>query len=341
MSEKANLWPAALAGFDLIRNRPLTVLVWGLVVFGLTYGPMLLVFGLGGGSFLEFVEASFAAEDGVVDDQAAAAFVGFTFAMMGAALLAMIGMIVSYVVVYTAIWRAVLFPEATRNAYLRFGRAEGRVFLIMLILYALYYVAAMIPMNLAMFPLMFNFMGGIEEQIIAAEAGDLETFPFAPQDFIWFYAQMIAVAYLVSAALAWPFLRLAMALPMSLAENRMRVFEGWAFTRGHGWRLWGMYVAVMIVSGLISLLLGVLTTWAGLQMMGIGSLSDLFGWVYSEDPEAAFVSLFERALGLVWFWALSAFIVITLTQVIVYAPLARAYQLIADARDDGPEPVKV
>ncbi len=50
-------------------------------------------------------------------------------------------------------------------------------------------------------------------------------------------------------AIGYPFVRLTMAIPMSLAENRFRLFEAWTLTKGYGWPL--LSLALFLAVGVI------------------------------------------------------------------------------------------
>lgn len=336
MSERTSVFPAALAGFELIRREPVSVLIWGAISFALTALPIFLVVGLSGGEIFDFLAlfAADAPEPGVEL---------FPWRLWAGIMLAMpiilLGWLFVVTVIYNAVWRAVLEPAQRGFAYIRFGVQEGRTLLILLVLGAIYYIAASIAASIATLPV----MGMMMTQMMTLEQAVLPDGSMPPGFMLEFfkgllpaYGLMFAIQFAVSAVLAWPFLRLALALPMSIDQNRLVVFEGWKFSTGHGWGLWGGYmllwIAFTVFQCVVYLVPGALV-WNQYGALFAGDFESL------ASLEILASEGFRRSMTLAfWASAVLTFVVTAVSLPLLIAPLARAYRMIANARRELAEP---
>jgi hypothetical protein len=109
--------------FGLIRDRPLSVLVWGLLMFA----PIACSFALILPAMGAAVEAT---QDPAAGDMAAGGadrLFAAVLQVQAASMLLNIGLMLVMVVIYTAVFRAVLRPEERSAFSLRIGMDELRV----------------------------------------------------------------------------------------------------------------------------------------------------------------------------------------------------------------------
>jgi hypothetical protein len=184
------------------------------------------------------------------------------------------------------------------------GWAELRTVLLCIILYALFLVAFFIAMIAVAIP-----VGGF-----AAMSGSLDSGGATAMVAVLPLAELV-----IMVGLAWPFGRLAMALPMSVAENRFRLFEAWTLTRGYGWKIVGLFLLIMlIILGVDILLYGgvigvVASVTSGFSPDGLRALA--------QHPQA--LAPYLAGAAVVYF------LFVAVVMPISVAPWARAYQIIA------------
>jgi hypothetical protein len=305
---KARLMPALGAGFSLIAKHPLATLVWGVVYFGLTMAPSFLVMRMAGPDLVDYYRQLFANPAAA----SAARIPPSVQAMQSLEGLQLLGGLAAIALVFTAIQRAVLFPEKSSFFYLRVSWAELRSAIVVVILYVLFIVAVMVAVIVLSIPLIGFLVaagGGMASHVVGV------------------IGMTFLMMFLVTAGIGYPFIRLTMAIPMSLAEDRFRLFEAWTLTKGYGWPLFAL--ALLLVLGVIAseiLLFGVLFTAAVGAMGGfdIRHFQAFFGqpdWV-------------QRGMGwLVLIGLVYAVLAMVMTPLMV-APWARAYQLITGVKTE-------
>lgn len=301
--EKARLLPALGAGFSLIRREPVSVLLWGAVYLGFAFLPMLVFLPVLGSTFLE----SFRAASGGAPDGAPAAlgllgglaqFAQIVFGLISAAL------------IYSAIYRATLRPAERGFAYLRFSVEEFNLGVVMVVLALLLLVGLFVGLIALGIPsaILFALLGTAGEGGGMAAAGVISLLVLAA-----------GVAAIV------PIARLGMALPMTIAERRIRIFEAWTFTKGYTWSLLGlalMQLLMLIAVYLLVILAIVAVAFAG----GAASMLANLG----ETSPGDFSTVWPVFFAVIFMYLLAVFVMMPIT----HAPWARAYQLIAQARGD-------
>lgn len=130
--------------------------------------------------------------------------------------------------IYGAIYRAILRPEDRGFGYLRLGRREGAMFLTSLVAVFLLIVAAMA----AALAIVILVMGLRMAAGPNSSATGLATFG------------LILVTVILG---GWCAIRLSLAYPMAFTDGRFRLFESWALTRGHGWKIFGVQLALIAI----------------------------------------------------------------------------------------------
>ena len=215
------------------------------------------------------------------------------------------------IVMYGAVYRAILEPGARAFGYLRMGRQEGVMLLVSLVVIFLLLVmvaaAALVIVILT-----------AAVRMATADPGVIGALTFG----------LILVAVIL---FGWAGIRLSLALPMSFSEGRFRFFESWPLTRGHGWKIFGVQMALIalvigicLAIGLIAILLLIVMAFA----VGLG----LFG-----DPNAIDQSMPAPEVWLPWaaaiylgFSLLSA-VLSGAMYVVIIAPIADIYRQLTTA----------
>ena len=290
---KASLLPALSAGFGLIRRAPGSVIVWGLVAFALAMIPFLLMLGLMGPQFL--TGGTTAASPALILLQPVQMLIG----------------LVSTALIYSGIYRAILRPEDKGFAYLKLGQDEFHFGVTLIVLWILGVIAVIGLVLAFIIPLVIVGMSN-------SDAG----------------AAVISLLILIAfVALLVPAVRLGMALPMTIAERRIRIFEAWGFTKGYTGSLVAMALLQLLM--IIGLYLALVVLVVGLAFATIGSVSFM--------DEAGLQAFFQNPANLgAIIPAVTVFgvVILVLSFVItpiLVAPWARAYQLIAEAKGDKSE----
>lgn len=217
---------AAFEGFRLVRRHPPALLFWTLtyiVSFALQFGLV--------GSSLADVMAQVEALEGVTDpDPTALRALGAGFAML-LAFAAPITVVVG-AVLNTAVARAVLRPEDRRFGYLRLGSDELRVLAVSVILAVVTGAVAVVGFT-----------------VVGVLAGITQASGIAA---LWL---LVGLALIGAVGLwAWLAVRLSLAVPITVAEQRIAIFDSFAMTHGRFGPLLGMAVIAGMMTMLVSLL---------------------------------------------------------------------------------------
>lgn len=302
---------AARAGFGVIGRAPLAALAWGLVFLVALIGPMV---GLMWALVPQFIEifkvmpAPGSTSSDAADPVIMAQMMRLQASMMGVNLISLVGGTLVKAVVAGAVFRAVLQPDQKRWAYLRLGKPElwlALVTLVQSVLFMMAYFAV----------LLVGFILGAIVFLVGSAAGDAGKL----------VAGLLIVLLVLAAigALVWGVLRLSMAGPMSFVEGKFLLFESWTFTRGQGWRLFGMAALVVLILMALELVL-----YAILGIAALGSWSGIKAMVdgLSGQPPQAWLHAF---------WPLAAIATVVLSllsgfaMALICAPWAKAYQELA------------
>ena len=272
---------AAFEGFRLVRRKPVALIAWALLYAVLSLAS---VFAMSNaiGLMVEWGERAEALESAEpTQAEVMAVFQGFGEVMLMA-----------------AVARAVLNPRAGGFGYLRLGMDEVRVFVVSLVLCILLFCGW----------LAVGLLVGVLAGIAGATGAS------------WMWLVVVLGGLAGVAAIVWLAVRLSLAVPITVAENRFAIFDSFALTKGRFWPLLGMAVIAFVMVLVISLLAMVVTLPLNL-MTGLESWS--FG--SNADPE-----VMAAALDVTNPWvivnALVEAVVYALTVGVMYAPFAAAYR---------------
>lgn len=295
---------AAFEGFRLVRRNPMALVAWTLLYAVVS---LLSLFAMSSaiepltawGERMEALEGT-----SPTPEEVFAAFQGFGQVMLGLSWLIPVSLAVSAMLM-AAVARAVLNPRAGGFGYLRLGMDELRVFVVTLVLGILLFCAWMA------LAVLVGVLGGI-----AGASG---------ANWMWLLVVLGGLAGV--AAIIWIAVRLSLAVPMTVAENRFAFFDSFSLTRGRFWSLLGMAVIAFVMVLVISLLSWVVTL--PLSMM-VGT--DVWAGG-SSDPEAIAAAL-DVTNPWVILSALAEAVIYAMTVGVMYAPFAAAYR---DLKGLGPE----
>lgn len=295
----------ATAGFGVIARRPLAVLVWAglLLVLGVLPAAGLMSAFLGALAEIARMDASGVepSADALVPAMSAA------FAMQPVLLLTSLAV---RAILTAAVFRAVLEPDDSRWFYLRFGARELWLALMIVVFGILSFVVT-ISMGAVLVPLLMVLAMGAEGNLFAV------------------VPIMLAAVLIAMAVLGWLFVRFSMALPMTFAEQRFRLFESWTMTRGQTWRLIGVGLLLIGIVLALELALLALLVLASLAFLGEGGLDEAAASAFfAQDASIWMAELAPWAVGMALVGALLGAVVTT----ILAAPWAEAYRQLSAAR---------
>jgi hypothetical protein len=291
-------------GFALIRKRPLSILAWGALP--------LLVIAASFAVFAPFMMSFFsgalhgAASPGsppnplMIQNMMRMQSLSYLVDLVGAAINA---------VVYCAVFRAVLHPEAGRFAFLRVGAPEVMLFLLIVG----GYLAFLIALVLAMIP-----VGIVVAILIAAHAGPVA----AIVGVIAGIAALAAVIYVL--------LRISLVGPMMVDDGKFHLTEAWALTRGKVGGLFALGLLVLLILIAAEIVVGLVFAALGFGVLGslAGGLNNLP--VFFQQPPNLILSKLTPllvVLALIWIPVMGCLLAITA------APWARAYRDLRPAGD--------
>jgi len=205
-------------GLRLVRDRPVSTLIWGIVYMGVSVAGMLML-------LLPFMQMSMANAQGVAPDPTA------VFRSLGMLYLFDFGLFVVLTILMAAGVRAVLEPDEPGFAYIRLGMDELRLVGLMLL--------TVIGMFVLMFVLMLVMMLGLAAT--GAMSGGFGRGAAAPG---------LGVFLMVFAAFAIPIflsVRLSPALPLTMIRQKIVIGEAWRLTSGNFWKMFAGYLALSLI----------------------------------------------------------------------------------------------
>lgn len=286
---------AAFEGFRVVRRKP-TVLLWWT---GAYLAFMALVVGIGIGPLVAMMGAMEALEGATAptpEDMAPvmAAFAGVMILLFPLGLL--FGAMLN-----AAVARSVLEPHKSAFGYLRIGADELRVLAVTLVLAILAFIV---------FGVM-SFAGGVIAGFASVALGDAG----------WVAAFVVGLALV--AVGVWLAARFSLAVPITLAEKRIAIFDSWGVTKGRVWAIIGMAVLAFIMTIVVSILFSIVTVPVTLAMGmsgGWGELAQMEG----APPAEIFAVMGPFLAVMVIFQAIGA----ALQLAVAYAPFSAAYRAI-------------
>lgn len=278
---------SAFEGFRLARRSPMAILLWALFYLVLT-AVVALAFG---GMFVDFFQNIERLETSGAEPTMAdiAPILGFYAVLLPAAII--VGS-----VIYGAVNRAVLRPEERAFGYMRFGADELRIIAVSLILIVLF-IGVVIGLGLVV---------GIIAGVLASVLGDAGSIIVIPA-VIALYAAMI-----------WLVIRFSLAIPITVAERRIAVFDSWRMTKGHFWGLLGMALLATVMAMVVYFLFALVA--APIFFFAMGGFEHIAA-LQTMSPMEIATTMAPFAIAALIFYA----IVSSLMAAITYAPFASAY----------------
>ena len=299
-----SIWEALGAGFGLIRRAPLSVVVWGVVFYGLSMLPTVLVFAVAGQDIYESYRTVLGSPGDIAAIERLNAVSMRTQWSFG---LGILTSLLAVGLVYTAIYRAVLTPEDKGFFYMKLGAAEFWQALLFACLYILF-IVLMIP---------FVIAGAVMVGVGIATAGNSDTAVLgAMGSLIW----PMAIGMLVA---LWLGVRLSLAGPATFADNTFRLFESWTMTRGHTLPLLGLAVLLGLMLFIGSLIFYAIVIGSAVAAVGASGFD-------FEAIRSFFDRPYQQVLTALTPWLIGSFVVSSIVcgayLAIVLAPWASVYK---------------
>lgn len=286
--------------FALVGHRPLSVLVWGLLVLAPSVVGLALLLPV-------FTAITASLDNGAI---ASADMVRLQFASM----LMNAGQWLAVFVVYTAIMRAVLRPGARAVFSLRLHMDELRV--------AVFGIAALLGASAAMVVVML-LGGGIAAALwsISETAG-------------WIGLGVLGLAAFATLLVAAA--RISLIAPASVLFRDFAFAQGWGLARGHILRLALMMLAVIAIVLLIEVLV-MLVVAGGLYVSGASRALAGAMAGFDSDPAGVAQGLFLAYWPWMAAGGVCVAFVYGLLHVLVIAPFASACGQLAEAARPAPD----
>jgi len=236
------------SGFSLIRRKPMTVLVWGLLaalaicIFSGAYAGMMW-------SFFTFAMTSGMFANSTPPPELVGEFVGRIMMGEGLFFLAVIVMVILRVMLSAAVWRAVLHPERGSWAYLRFGVPE-------LLILAMQFAIGLL-FNLAFIPLV---------PVMLVAGGLLAAHQVLAGAIVGVLGLLVAMVLMIYVAL-----RFALIGPMIVEDGRFHFIDAWAITRGKVGSLFLIALALVVMVWLVELVVVLVIGGVGAAGLGVAA----------------------------------------------------------------------
>lgn len=289
------------SGFRLARKHYAAFGLWVVVDMVLGLGPKALVMALLGPNFFDIVRQS--AETNVQPD--ASTLMGLLGRATSLNSISLLATWVLYAMLYAAIFRSVLRPEKNRWGYLRLGRDE----LLLFILIAILYVGFVAILAAAIFiVVLITALAGAASQGAGVAVGFLLTLTSA-------------------GGLIWLAARMSMILPMTFDHGKIQITEAWILTRGHAKEL--LLLAIVLV------MLGLAIAAVLFAVLGASVAAFVASFNAAQDLQTFITQPTRDVIRELTPWGLAAAaltaLVSTFCIVVFTAPWAEAYrQVTAD-----------
>jgi hypothetical protein len=292
---------AAFEGFRVVRRSPMSLVFWSLAYLLF----MALMFAAIGGPLIGIMaEAQRIGESG-------AAATPEDLAPLMTAYMSVLPLLIPISLFFSAILaaavaRAVLRPEQKAFGYLRMGMDEVRVAVVTFVLGVLALVAYMI------LALVAGVIGGVGAAAMGGEGAAI--------------LPGVIAMLVVAVVMIWLFARFSLAVPITVAEKRMAIFDSFKMTKGRTLPIIGMAIVAWVMAMVVALLGFLVCLPIVLAVGGFGRLTEMEG---ASSMEIA------QAFGpvLLVFLVVQALLA-SLQLAVLYAPFAAAYR---DIKGPAPE----
>ncbi|MDP1778384.1 MAG: hypothetical protein Q8K90_07230 [Brevundimonas sp.] len=220
------------------------------------------------------------------------------FQMMGLLFAVLLPLsLIASAMIYAAVSRSVLRPGESAFGYLRLGMDEVRVLAVSVVLFIVFMVLMVVTSGI---------IGAVIGMTVAAEMPAL-----------WLLVVLLILAAIC--AFIWLSVRLSLAIPITMAERRIAIFDSFGFTRGRFWPLLGMALLAWVMSIVVGLL-GSLVAMP-LQLATGGGIAALKG-LEDESLQVILQSAWPAIAG----WILINAVMSALQVAVLYAPFSAAYR---------------
>lgn len=249
--------------FILIRRRPLSVFVWGLLLVAPSVASVALILPMMGEVF-----ASIASE-GANQEQIHDAMMGDMMQVQGVSSLLNLVQLVLTVIVYTAVMRAVVRPRETSFFSLRLGMDELRVAVVGVAIIVAFYLLLLILVLLGV---------GIGFAIWGLG-----------EPFNWLIIAVLCIGLILAIWLGAA--RVSLIAPASVLHRTFAFEEGWKLGRGRTGALFGMMLLIL----LIIIVVEMIVFGIGAAVMGVAAGGMDWSQIHAaieDDPIAGLQSLF-------------------------------------------------
>ncbi len=248
---------AAFSGFRFIGRHPKTVLVWALanLVFQLVSGVVLVLLA---GNRLNDLRTM-----GEAGNAASAGALAMTPGLSLLFLIALPAALGFSALMFAAAYRAVLKPSDASPGYLKISRDEFRMAVL---------IVAWLALTIGYLFLVI-FVAGFTAGFVLGVTGAMgATLPAA-------MTTVFVILLLVGAlaAIVYPLVRLSLSMPMTMAQQHIRLFESWRPTHGRFWPLAGAILLCLALIGVVLIVAAIVTTAiaAAVTLFAGGSLADI------------------------------------------------------------------
>ena len=243
---------AALNGFRVVWERPISVIFWAVLQFAFSLGLSAFTAVSAGPAFTKFAGLNLQSTNDPTLVLDLFRQVAPTYVVLLAAVL------VLYSVIWAAMNRAVLRPTDKGFGYLRLSTDELRQLGLFALLFAL---AAVVYIGVVL-------VGMVLVMIVAVAAGGGAGVGAA--------ALVVAIIPLLLCVFVYLGVRFSLASPLTFASHRIDLFGSWRLTRGRFWPLLGTYFIAFVLYVVVLLLtFAIAITAMALAGGGIGALAAL------------------------------------------------------------------
>jgi hypothetical protein len=248
---------AAFSGFRFIGRHPKTVLVWALAN---------LVFQLLSGVVLVLLAGNRLSDLRTLGQAGNAASAGALVMTPGLSLLFLIALPAALgfsALMFAAAYRAVLRPSDAGPGYLKIGRDEFRMAVL---------IVAWLALTIG-YLFLVMFVAGFAAGFVLGVTGAMGATPPAAVTTIFVILLLVGAL----AAIVYPLVRLSLSMPMTLAQEHIRLFESWRPTHGRFWALAGAILLCLVLIGVVLIVAAIVTTAiaAAVTLFAGGSIADI------------------------------------------------------------------